>query len=173
MLAPALPLLALLAGDQAVAFSVSVPKAVVKLAELQIEFMFTDAFAMVLQGGFGAPTFDRTHAKDVTMSAWDTGLQFRGYFTGSSSEGGAFAGAAGQYIRSGEKSMELTVQVVGAGGIVGYKWAFDLGPFIDVNGGAFNMNAPFGGFKQSGHGREAGVYGLEEFLEYKSLQLKG
>jgi acyl-CoA reductase-like NAD-dependent aldehyde dehydrogenase len=44
---------------------------------------------------------------------------------------------------------------------------------VDVNGGAFNMNAPFGGFKQSGHGREAGVFGLEEFLEYKSLQLKG
>ena len=44
---------------------------------------------------------------------------------------------------------------------------------VEVNGGAFNMNAPFGGFKQSGHGREAGVYGLEEFLEYKSLQLKG
>jgi len=44
---------------------------------------------------------------------------------------------------------------------------------IDVNGGAFNMNAPFGGFKQSGHGREAGSYGLEEFLEYKSMQLKG
>jgi len=44
---------------------------------------------------------------------------------------------------------------------------------VDVNGGAFNMNAPFGGFKQSGRGREAGIYGLEEFLEYKSLQLKG
>ena len=43
---------------------------------------------------------------------------------------------------------------------------------VDVNGGAFNMMAPFGGFKQSGHGREAGVYGMEEFLEYKSLQLK-
>ncbi|MDH4189731.1 MAG: aldehyde dehydrogenase family protein [Betaproteobacteria bacterium] len=43
---------------------------------------------------------------------------------------------------------------------------------IDINGGAFNMNAPFGGFKQSGHGREAGTYGLEEFLEYKALQLK-
>ena len=43
---------------------------------------------------------------------------------------------------------------------------------IDINGGPFNMSAPFGGFKQSGHGREAGVYGLEEFLEYKSLQLK-
>jgi betaine-aldehyde dehydrogenase len=44
---------------------------------------------------------------------------------------------------------------------------------VDINGGAFNLNAPFGGYKQSGHGREAGVYGLEEFLEYKSLQLKG
>jgi betaine-aldehyde dehydrogenase len=44
---------------------------------------------------------------------------------------------------------------------------------VDVNGGAFNMHAPIGGFKQSGHGREAGKYGLEEFLEYKSLQLKG
>ena len=43
---------------------------------------------------------------------------------------------------------------------------------IEINGGPFNMNAPFGGFKQSGHGREAGVYGLEEFLEYKSLQTK-
>ena len=43
---------------------------------------------------------------------------------------------------------------------------------VEVNGGAFNMSAPCGGFKQSGHGREAGVYGLEEFLEFKSLQLK-
>jgi acyl-CoA reductase-like NAD-dependent aldehyde dehydrogenase len=43
---------------------------------------------------------------------------------------------------------------------------------IDINGGPYNINAPFGGFKQSGHGREAGKYGLEEFLEYKSLQLK-
>ena len=44
---------------------------------------------------------------------------------------------------------------------------------VDVNGGAFNLRAPFGGCKQSGYGREAGIYGLEEFLEYKSLQLKG
>src|SRR5437773_1159110 len=44
---------------------------------------------------------------------------------------------------------------------------------VHVNGGAVNINAPFGGSKQAGHGREAGVYGLEEFLEYKSLQLKG
>ena len=42
---------------------------------------------------------------------------------------------------------------------------------VDVNGGAFNPQAPFGGFKQSGHGREFGRYGLEEYLEIKSLQL--
>ena len=43
---------------------------------------------------------------------------------------------------------------------------------VNINGGAFNANAPFGGYKQSGNGRENGVYGLEEFLEYKALQLK-
>ena len=43
---------------------------------------------------------------------------------------------------------------------------------IDINGGPFNPRAPFGGYKQSGNGRENGVYGLEEFLEYKSLQLR-
>ncbi len=43
---------------------------------------------------------------------------------------------------------------------------------VDINGGPFNANAPFGGYKQSGNGRENGVYGLEEFLEFKSLQFK-
>lgn len=43
---------------------------------------------------------------------------------------------------------------------------------IDINGGPFNANAPFGGYKQSGNGREAGVYGFEEFLEFKAMQLK-
>ena len=43
---------------------------------------------------------------------------------------------------------------------------------IDINGGPFNPMAPFGGYKQSGRGRESGVYGLEEFLEYKSMQLR-
>ncbi len=42
---------------------------------------------------------------------------------------------------------------------------------VDINGGRFNLQAPFGGFKQSGHGREFGRYGLEEFLEIKSMQL--
>jgi betaine-aldehyde dehydrogenase len=41
---------------------------------------------------------------------------------------------------------------------------------VEVNGGRFNPMAPFGGFKQSGVGRELGRYGLEEFLETKSLQ---
>ncbi|MCW2717942.1 MAG: aldehyde dehydrogenase [Pseudonocardiales bacterium] len=41
---------------------------------------------------------------------------------------------------------------------------------VDVNGGAFNPMAPFGGYKQSGNGRELGRFGLEEFLEIKSIQ---
>jgi acyl-CoA reductase-like NAD-dependent aldehyde dehydrogenase len=40
---------------------------------------------------------------------------------------------------------------------------------VQINEGGFNPNAPFGGFKQSGKGREAGKYGLEEFLEIKAL----
>jgi acyl-CoA reductase-like NAD-dependent aldehyde dehydrogenase len=42
---------------------------------------------------------------------------------------------------------------------------------IEVNGGAFNPNAPFGGYKNSGYGREYGSHGFEEFLEIKSMQL--
>jgi aldehyde dehydrogenase (NAD+) len=41
---------------------------------------------------------------------------------------------------------------------------------VDVNGGAFNPVAPFGGYKQSGNGRELGRFGLEEFTEIKSIQ---
>jgi aldehyde dehydrogenase (NAD+) len=40
---------------------------------------------------------------------------------------------------------------------------------IDINGGRYNPLAPFGGYKQSGVGRELGVYGLEEYLQVKSI----
>jgi aldehyde dehydrogenase (NAD+) len=42
---------------------------------------------------------------------------------------------------------------------------------VQINGATFNPLAPFGGFKQSGHGRELGRFGIEEFLEVKSIQL--
>ena len=42
---------------------------------------------------------------------------------------------------------------------------------VEINGAAFNPLAPFGGYKHSGHGRELGPYGIEEFLVLKSLQL--
>ncbi|HVE64257.1 MAG TPA: aldehyde dehydrogenase family protein [Mycobacteriales bacterium] len=67
-------------------------------------------------------------------------------------------------------------------GLAGAVWAADLERAtafarrmrtgqVDVNGGRFNPLAPFGGYRQSGNGRELGTFGLEEFLEVKSLQL--
>ncbi|MFE3636200.1 aldehyde dehydrogenase family protein [Streptomyces cellostaticus] len=41
---------------------------------------------------------------------------------------------------------------------------------VDINGGRFNPLAPFGGYKQSGIGRELGSHGLAEYLQTKSLQ---
>jgi betaine-aldehyde dehydrogenase len=41
---------------------------------------------------------------------------------------------------------------------------------IELNGGKFNPAAPFGGYKHSGVGREGGIWGLEEYLEVKSIQ---
>lgn len=41
---------------------------------------------------------------------------------------------------------------------------------VEINGGAFNPLAPFGGYKQSGIGRELGVHGLAEFTQLKAIQ---
>ncbi|MDP6119871.1 MAG: aldehyde dehydrogenase family protein, partial [Rhodospirillales bacterium] len=67
-------------------------------------------------------------------------------------------------------------------GLSGGVWSFDEDRamnvarrmrtgMIDINGGRFNPEAPFGGYKQSGNGREWGRFGLEEFLEIKAIQL--
>jgi aldehyde dehydrogenase (NAD+) len=66
-------------------------------------------------------------------------------------------------------------------GLAGGVWAGDKGHAeaiarrlrtgqVEVNGGGFNPMAPFGGYKQSGIGRELGRFGLEEYLEVKALQ---
>ena len=40
---------------------------------------------------------------------------------------------------------------------------------VNVNGASLDMAAPFGGYKQSGNGREWGRFGLDEFLEVKAV----
>lgn len=49
-------------------------------------------------------------------------------------------------------------------------WASEVrAGMVHINGGPLSPDAPFGGFKQSGNGREWGVYGLHEFLEVKAI----
>jgi aldehyde dehydrogenase (NAD+) len=40
---------------------------------------------------------------------------------------------------------------------------------VSINGTAYDYDAPFGGMKQSGNGRENGVYGLEDYLDIKTI----
>lgn len=44
---------------------------------------------------------------------------------------------------------------------------------IQINNGKFDQSAPFGGYKESGLGREGGIYGFEEFLEFKTIFMEG
>jgi aldehyde dehydrogenase (NAD+) len=67
-------------------------------------------------------------------------------------------------------------------GLSGGVWSSDEGRAISVarrlrtgqvavNGGRFNVRAPFGGYRLSGIGRELGEHGLAEYFELTSLQL--
>ncbi|MDB5980430.1 MAG: Aldehyde dehydrogenase [Pseudomonas sp.] len=42
---------------------------------------------------------------------------------------------------------------------------------VDINGAPYNPAAPFGGFGDSGLGREGGTYGIEEFVELRAIQM--
>ena len=66
-------------------------------------------------------------------------------------------------------------------GLSGAVWSGDKDHALDVarkirtgqvaiNGAPFYVDAPFGGYKKSGVGRELGKHGLEEFFEYKALR---
>lgn len=65
-------------------------------------------------------------------------------------------------------------------GLAGGVWSGDTGRAmrvarrmrtgqVDINGGKYNPLAPFGGYKKSGIGRELGMFGLEEYLQIKSI----
>jgi acyl-CoA reductase-like NAD-dependent aldehyde dehydrogenase len=65
-------------------------------------------------------------------------------------------------------------------GLAAYIWSKDLARAarvgrrlragqVAINGAESDMNAPFGGFKMSGNGREWGEHGLRDFLEVKAV----
>ncbi|MBZ9639121.1 aldehyde dehydrogenase family protein [Streptomyces sp. PSKA30] len=84
-------------------------------------------------------------------------------------------------LRYGDEEDALRIANGTVYGLAGAVWAGDEAEAVafarrmetgqvDINGGRFNPLAPFGGYKQSGVGRELGVYGLAEYLQTKSLQ---
>ncbi len=80
------------------------------------------------------------------------------------------------------KDVDEAVEVANSSeyGLSGYVWSGDTDKarkvanrlrtgMVHINGAPLDNKAPFGGYKMSGNGREWGVYGLEEFLETKSV----
>lgn len=61
------------------------------------------------------------------------------------------------YIQTGDSERALRIAALLRAGAV------------HINGGGFNYGLPFGGFKQSGNGREGGMFGLEDYQEIKTL----
>ena len=63
------------------------------------------------------------------------------------------------YVQSGDRQKaERVAKRIRAGG-------------VQINGGPFKFGSPFGGYKQSGNGREGGIQGLEEYQEVKILHI--
>ena len=65
----------------------------------------------------------------------------------------------GAYLQTGDKERAQRVSKALRAGAV------------HINGGGFNYGSPFGGYKQSGNGREGGEMGIEDYLETKTVHI--